>query len=390
MSRTARTPEDIRALFGETGSVPPPPGRQHGGGKKRRTFSMGSDTLDWTEVVSLACRYHCKGWTAPAIQKQLDEVHGVKLRREDPYLMVLWAAANDMLQFVPKLEHTLSQRIRTIHPALDDVEVVQTRFFDDVATRGGSMLLRLVQKHHCANPSRSEVHVGFAGGYSMWKLARAFARLLRSPVENLPKVLVFHSLVSSFNPQDPRTDPNAFVLYFMMEKESWIETQFVGFPAPGMVHTSQIPAVQALPGISSAYDARHEIDIIVTSASLWSDADSMLCKHMKAHGSSFDALQNAGCLGDILWRPLGKTGPIEISTEMRAMTIFELSDLPGLIRNGKHVLLVLGPCGGCNRPKGEILRAVLNAEEPLISHLVVDTRSARELYLEPGQVQNAA
>lgn len=384
MPRTARRQEDIRALFADTGPMPRPTGKRSGSGKKRRTFTMGTDTLEWIEAVSLACRYHCAGWTAAEIKTQMDEKHGIKLRREDPYLMIWWAAANEMIQFVPQLEHNLGRCIRKLHPALDDVEVVQTYFFDDVADRGAAMLLRLVQKHHRANPFESEVHVGFAGGYSMWKLARAFAQLLKSPVENLPKTLVFHSLVSSFDPQDPRTDPNAFALYFMTGRESLIETRFVGMPAPGVLHECQVGDLKELPGIRSAYDARHEIDIIATSASLWSDHDSMLYKHMKASDTSFNALQDAGCIGDLLWRPIGSEGPIEITTEMRAMTLFELSELPELIRSGKHVLLVLGPCGGCNRPKGEILQAILDAEEPLISHLVVDTRSARELYQGAG------
>jgi DNA-binding transcriptional regulator LsrR (DeoR family) len=102
----------------------------------------------------------------------------------------------------------------------------------------------------------------------------------------------------------------------------------------------------------------------------------MLRKYMAKSDKSLKALQNAGCVGDMLWRPLGERGPIETESEIRAMTLVELSDLPKFIAGGKHVLLVLGPCVVCNRPKTEMLRAVLTMPPRLITHLVVDSRSA--------------
>ena len=51
----------------------------------------------------------------------------------------------------------------------------------------------------------------------------------------------------------------------------------------------------------------------------------------------------------------------------------------GFIREGQHVLLMLGSCGKCKTPKGNILHTILNQKEKLVSHLVVDSRTAGEL-----------
>ena len=65
---------------------------------------------------------------------------------------------------------------------------------------------------------------------------------------------------------------------------------------------------------------------------------------------------------------------------MRAVTLMELSDLPDFIKRGKQVLLLVGPCGQCGGPKEEVLESVLTHKRKLITHLVVDSRSARGLF----------
>ena len=43
------------------------------------------------------------------------------------------------------------------------------------------------------------------------------------------------------------------------------------------------------------------------------------------------------------------------------------------------VLVMLAPCGKCHAPKGELLEAVLNQEQPLITDLVVDTLTVSQM-----------
>jgi hypothetical protein len=78
----------------------------------------------------------------------------------------------------------------------------------------------------------------------------------------------------------------------------------------------------------------------------------------------------------MLWRPIAGSGPILDETAVRALTILELSDLPELIRQGKRVLLMLGPCASCSRRKGLLLQTILSQDKQLVSHLVVDSGTA--------------
>ena len=82
-----------------------------------------------------------------------------------------------------------------------------------------------------------------------------------------------------------------------------------------------------MPGIKEAYASASEIDIVVTSTSLWSDKHSMLRQYMNLADESVDELEQAGCVGDILWQPIGTDGPFPLNSEIRAMTIMELDRL---------------------------------------------------------------
>jgi hypothetical protein len=100
----------------------------------------------------------------------------------------------------------------------------------------------------------------------------------------------------------------------------------------------------------------------------------------KEEGSaeSLMELQQAKTIGDLLWRPISDSGPVEVEVGVRAMTPLDLPDLPLLIRAGSKVVVVLGPCGTCGGPKGEVLRALLGWKGHYITHAVVDSRTAAE------------
>lgn len=122
-----------------------------------------------------------------------------------------------------------------------------------------------------------------------------------------------------------------------------------------------------------------KVDVIVTSGTCWADEHSSFRKYMQKSETSFNILNRQNCVGDMLWLPLGTEQPLSLETEIRAMTLFELNDLPDFIRRGKKVLLVLNPCFYCNQTKSSILKAVLNQKEHLITHLVADSRSVRNV-----------
>jgi hypothetical protein len=61
------------------------------------------------------------------------------------------------------------------------------------------------------------------------------------------------------------------------------------------------------------------------------------------------------------------------------MTLLELADLAALVRRKKSVVLALAPCGGCGKPKLEVLKAVLAWREFLVNNLVLDSVTAQSL-----------
>ena len=151
-----------------------------------------------------------------------------------------------------------------------------------------------------------------------------------------------------------------------------------------MVKASVESELREMPAIKEAYESAAEIDIVVTSTSLWSDKHSMLRHYMYLAGESVDELEQAGCVGDILWQPIGADGPFPLNSEIRAMTIMELDRLSDFVRRKKHVLLVAGPCHQCHEPKTRVVRAILDQQQRLITHLVTDSRCVREMLSAPA------
>ena len=119
-----------------------------------------------------------------------------------------------------------------------------------------------------------------------------------------------------------------------------------------------------------------------------SDADRIFAEHNYRDYSPHTVamLCQDGCVSDMLWLPPASHGPID-STRYphRAMTLIELAMLPGYIQRGTQVLLVLGPCSVCHRPKTDILGTLLHLPEPILIHLIVDSRSARGLLEAPAR-----
>jgi len=361
-------------------------GKSVGAGKiprPRKSLRNGKDPI---EVTAAVCKYFCRGYPASQIVELMKTEQGVHMNREEPYHYLAFAATNGWLTFDAPHEYTMRDDLKSWCGWLADFDVVHTSVFEDVAGHAAEMLMSMMQRWHVRNPDKKDIHVGVAGGHAMRKLCQAFARLLRRPTPDLPDMIVFQAMVTGFDVRDPRTDPNSFFTFFFDNPAMQVETGFVGFRAPAFVPSERMPELMQFEGIREAFDAAKELNIVVTSGSCWVDDHSLLHRFMQVDPKSLQELQDAGCVGDMLWRPVGPSGPIEIPTSKRAMTLLELSDLQQGIQDGNlEVLLVLGPCGGCGRPKREILGPVLSARPPMITHLVVDSLSARALLgREPG------
>ena len=353
--------------------------------KKRRSTTIDENDLDYLERIALVCKYFCQGFPPGEIQKILRRDHKISISREAPYRYLAFAAKKGWIQFVAPLDHTLRERLKERFTWLDGVEIVHTSVYDDVANKAADMLVELLRARKRAPHRRQEVHIGFAGGHVLRRMAERFASLLRRPLDGLPESVVFHALVAGFNVDAPATAPNAFFTYFANDPAIRVKTSFVGLSAPSVVETEHLEALRRLGGIDEAATRVGELDIIVTSVGSFSAKcnHSLLQAYMQKSADSLKTLEAAGYLGDMLWRPLGPDGPIKAKTKIRAMTLIELGDLPGLIDKGTSVLLVVGPCRVCNEHRAQVLETILRHEDHLVTHVVgsrVDQRPQENVH----------
>lgn len=336
------------------------------------------EDLAQQEQLAVVCRLFCDGNGATQIARRIRKDYAARtFTRQSAYPMLLKAAQAGWLRFVPKPSFTLSAKLRARYNWLAGARVVHTSQFEEVAYQGAETLITLLQ--HVSREPQRKVHIGFAGGHAMRRLAQIFAQLLNESDAELPETLVLHALVAGFEVLDPTTDPNTFFTLFRNQTSVNTKFEFVGLHTPPVVRASEYNSLRDSEGIRESYQCAKDLDIIVTSAANWSDEHSTFRKYMEKSAGCAEALVKAHCQGDMLWLPVGPHGPLEVRTKVRSMTLIELRELPRFINRGKYVLLVLGPCAMCQKTKSRILSAILNSKQRLISHLVVDTRSAKEV-----------
>lgn len=365
-SGTAPRPAPIRSFALRSGS---------------ERLGSGRAGVDYEETVAAVCKYLCEGKTPSEIVDLVKARYGIEMTREAPYKFIRHAALKKWLRFVAPGEDTLTQRIRAEFGWLQHAEVVHTSVLDDVAYRTAALVIELLRSYARGPHPKEEVHIGFAGGHSMSMVAARLGELLSQPTDGLPKDIVFHSLVAGFDLATPVLSPNAFFTYFA-SVALVVHARFVALHAPAIVRPDQMDAFLALPGIRDSRESAKDLDIILTSAGVMADEHSMLYRYYwTASRETITRLRRDGCVGDMLWLPLARSGPIDLAKyEYRAMSLLELGMLPAYIRRGTQVLLTLGPCGICDEPKTKILETILDLDEHLITHLVVDSRSARGLF----------
>ena len=338
-------------------------------------------SLDNIEVIAAVCKEFCAGRSPSQISDALG------LRREQPYEMLKYAVDQGWIKFSPPLEHSLAEKLRDRRDLLEGVDVVHTSVPEDVAYRGAKMLVELVRQVAGEKGKRrgkkTAVHIGLAAGGTIRQVAKSLADLLREQPAGLPSELVFHAIVTGMQLRDPTTDPSSFFIY-LSDPRLPVKIRFVSLHGPAMPDEQLIEELKNRSfGIKDAFDEKDKIDIIVTSGSSWKDEKhSMLKALMEKHDETgLQTLLDEGCVADMCWRPLRDDRPSETKTKHRALTLYDLSDFAKLIKkDGKRVLLVLGPCvrDGCGKPKGDVLKTIMSIQPPLISHLVVDTRTARQ------------
>lgn len=344
-------------------------GRAPGRGSKLGEYSP-------SELLSLVFELFRKKKTVTQISKYVAEnFEGVTLAPHDYYRMFREGCEREEIVYNAPFKLGLARQIQERFPWLKDVQVINTAVLRDVANRGADFLIRLLKAYR-STYGKEVVHMGFTGGHAMRELAVAFAKRLCQPTRGLPETVVFHALATGFDPTQPQTNPNGFFNMFADNPMLQVEAKFYGLSAPAMVTPTLLQELKKQDELKQAYAAARTLDIVATSGSEWADEDCGLRSRMQASPESVRILEENGCVGDILWLPLSRSGPITVETELRALSLIELSELPAIIKGRTRVMLMLGPCGGCGMPKGNLLECVLRQRRPLVTDLILDSRTA--------------
>jgi DNA-binding transcriptional regulator LsrR (DeoR family) len=341
----------------------------------------GSTDSDRQVLVSKVCCLFCEGKYSLA---KIAEMLGI--RRELPYRLLQHEASLHRFEYVAPLQFDQAHRLEAQNSSVR-LRVVHGTDRTDVALGTARWLAELIRQYRREKPDRNDVHIGFAGGALLSETARLLARILRESSEEFRQLtFVFDAIVAGLNPRNPLNDPNAFFGYFAGEPT--LQVSFVNLLAPGFVTPEAARTLRTIKPIEDAYLRVKELDIVVTSAGAhWMKECSRLSQLYKEEGpaEALAELQKAQTTGDLLWRPITESGPVEVETGVRALTLIDLPVLPRLIRAGNKVVMPLGPCSTCGGPKRNVLRAVLGWTGHYIAHAVVDSRTAAGALVRIGK-----
>lgn len=343
------------------------------------------DESEHMQLVSAACKHFCDGSKPTQIRRKLEEEFPSltkDMKRETAMKWVREGAEKGWLKYNPPHGNVLQQEFgEAFGWDKNDIVVVHSNECEHLALASAERLLSLIRKTR-SHRRTEEVHVGFAGGRQLQLVAKYLADLLTTWSPANPDTIVLHAIVAAFGEQDYRADPNSFMGYFA-RKEIEVEIRFVQIFAPGIVETHLRKGLREFREINHAYVAAEELDIIVSGGGDWEDEHSTSQHFLrKADPADVAALMDARAVCDLLWQPLSEDGPIDLDEpgrfKFRPNTVVDLKSLPERISNGTDVLLALGPCGACGKPKGKLLDTIMNLDEQYVTEIVTDAGTARD------------
>lgn len=296
------------------------------------------------------------------------------------------------LKLCPPIEVSLSRQMarnfRFEEEQMQVLDVIGPSLEEHLAQAAAE---RIVERIGKLKEQNKDVHIGFGAGMTTYLVAGALARLLQYEPD-LPQITI-HALSSGFSLERPQTAPVAFFSFFDGLNPA---VKFVGLFAPAVIDSDEYESIKEKLGVRESFAAAKEhMDIVVTSLAKKDDPDGQLNRFMrKAPEWGAAALEGAGWVGDIQWRPYSDLGPIEVDAAIRAVTIYELSELLELAGDPeKLVLVVCGRCNVCKDNKARALLPLLRTESlRVFNHLVTDRETAEKVLRLakeiPGPLQN--
>lgn len=320
-------------------------------------------------------------------------VGATDLSREKIYPMFWEAARRNFLFLLPPRELSLAEQIAqkfNLPQYADDNEIVQVvnsrgrAAAGHVAAAGADLVLSLIERLAKTNGGKP-VHIGLGAGFATLVVAKRLAYQVRSQM-GFPD-LVVHALSSGgFLADEPQKAPITYFGYF---EDSLVDVEYVAlFSQPFVSNEEDFQTVKKSPGVARSFERAEEIDIVVTSLAEAQHDHGVLVKLLRCliddgtlPPDVLEQMSRADWKGDVQFRPYSSEGPMLEKCPVRAVTLFELSDLVRLARtDGKYVVLLGGPCGECGRTKTSALLPLLAEPElRLWTHLLTDVETAGEL-----------
>ncbi|MGI9473862.1 MAG: hypothetical protein ACR2NZ_20130 [Rubripirellula sp.] len=341
------------------------------------------DETQQYELMAFAVAQLCTGTRPSKIYRMMveafPELQG-QLNRETPMNLILLAASKGYLEFQAPFKNQLGWMLAHESGWADgSIAVVHSRELEHLARETAKELLKQIRQFRTFGNLRT-VHIGFAGGRLLRLVAKNLADLLQTPSPQNPDKLVFHAMVAAFNENDFESDPNNFITYFL-QKPMPIDISFIPIAAPGIVEVKHRKELRKFREIEGVYKAARKLNIIVSSGGDWADAHSTTQRYLQeVDQSDVDALREYPAIGDLLWQPISAEGPIDMDGgdfTFRPNTLVDLSEIPSAIEErGLRVLLALGTCGRCGKPKGNLLNTILGLDQQLVTDVVTNSPTA--------------
>jgi hypothetical protein len=374
-------------------------------GKRKPSEASGEKRQRWhpadvdDELVFAVCQRFIRGTkrSKKGVAVEISEWIKKEYKRDDinrerVYSLFWEAVRRGFLFLKPPCERFLAQRIadrfnlKCYAKDEDTIRVVNVRGREAhgaVAATGARLVLSLAKQ--LKSQGRSPVHIGLGAGVSSRRLAQCLGGLLRDDSECPP--LVLHALsTGGFSVKHSIWD--APLTYFGLFENVLPAVEYVGLFCPSVVESEGYEAFKQKPGVARSFRLAREIDIVVTSFASADDDDGLLKMFLESvKGEGVDeylrVLEEEDWVGEIQFRPYSATAPILTPRGLRAVTLFELSELVELAQTeNKYIVLLSAPCFICEQTRVNALKPLLTQRKLAAwTHLVTDVKTARDLLL---------
>jgi len=304
----------------------------------------------------------------------------VRITRQALYPLVAAAVRRGFVRLTPPvnvaLRDALVKQFRSLRA--ENVDVVKTTGPQDsvkvaalAAERAYAALVRIAREK-----DGKPVGIGLGPGRATLEFCRLLSRRLENHSEPLKLRLV--AITGGGPVRLLEYAPTSFLNLF---PEHLVESK-LGLYAETLVRAGEFPRIRHHTGVKDAFDAKQDIDLIVTAMGDFEDPDDLLTLFLRDAKQDLAALRADGWIGNVQYRPYTAQGPVkEAPGQMRVVTVFELEDLVRWARDPKkEVILMSRQCGLCRRIHARALRPLLtNPRLKVFSRLAVDCFTAMEL-----------